>query len=507
MMKKNIMNTQYKWLLILLVFGFIACESQDDTMDTGQGEEEEEPIQASAGEADFSKFVAIGNSLTAGFTDSALFIAGQENSLPNIMAKQFASAGGGEFTQPLMSDNVGGALLGGMQILGPRLFFNGSGPAVLDAVPTTEIGAPLSGSFNNLGIPGAKSFHLLAPGYGDVAGIAMGTANPYFARMASSPTATVLGDAMAQSPTFFSLWIGSNDVLGYALSGAESDPTMANPITDIATFTGAYNAIVTTLTSGNAKGVIFNIADVTSIAHFTTVPHNPVPLDEATATAVNGAYAAYNGGIVQAFAGLVGAGLITQEMADMEIAQRTIAFAAGAGNAVVILDESLTDLTAINAALIPIRQATAEDLLVLPASSFVGTLADPMNPLSVNGVAIPLADKWVLTPAEQKEIADATTAFNAVISAAATQAGLALVDANMLLEQISGEAGLDFDDFTLRSDLVFGGGFSLDGVHPTAKGYAFLANEAMKSIETTYGATLPRAKSEDFPIAYPVMIP
>jgi len=54
---------------------------------------------------------------------------------------------------------------------------------------------------------------------------------------------------------------------------------------------------------------------------------------------------------------------------------------------------------------------------------------------------------------------------------------------------------------------VFGGGFSLDGVHPTAKGYAFLANEALKAIETTYSATLPRAKSVDYPIAYPAMLP
>ncbi len=42
------------------------------------------------GEADFSNYVALGNSLTAGYADNALYITGQENSYPNILAQQFA---------------------------------------------------------------------------------------------------------------------------------------------------------------------------------------------------------------------------------------------------------------------------------------------------------------------------------------------------------------------------------------------------------------------------------
>ncbi len=489
------MNTQYKWLLPLLIFGFLACDSDDDTPET------ENQVPITSGSADFSTFVALGNSLTAGVTDGTLFIAGQENSMPNILAQQFALAGGGEFKQPLISDNIGGLLLGGNQIQGPRLFFNGSGPAPLPAVPTTEVTSTLSGSFNNMGIPGAKSFHLVAPGYGSIPGVAMGTANPYFARIASGGTATVLGDAMAQNPTFFSLWIGNNDVLGYALSGGDG----TDPITDIGMFTDAYNGLIATLTSGSAKGVAFNIPDVTSIAHFTTVPHNPVPLDAATAAAVNVAYANYNAGIVGAFAFLVGNGAITQENADLEIAKRTITFSEGEGNAVVIFDENLTNLTGINMQLVSIRQATAEDLLVLPASSFIGTLADPNNPLSVNGVALPLEDKWVLTPEEQQEIATATEQFNGVINAAVQGAGLAFVNANELLDQVSA-GGLQFDEFLIQGNLVFGGLFSLDGVHPTARGYAFLANKAAEAINTTYGSNLPMVKAADYPTFYSAML-
>ena len=54
------------------------------------------------GSADFSTFVALGDSLTAGYADSALYRHGQENSFPAIMAQQFVSVGGGAFNQPLM---------------------------------------------------------------------------------------------------------------------------------------------------------------------------------------------------------------------------------------------------------------------------------------------------------------------------------------------------------------------------------------------------------------------
>lgn len=483
-------NIKYIFLSTVLL-GMVSCS------DPYFGPEEptlEPTPNLTAGSADFSNYVSLGNSLSAGFTDGALFIASQENSFPNLLSQKFAMVGGGSFSQPLMADNFGGITIGGARIVEPRLIFNGSGPAPLESVigPVT-IGTDLlnspTGPFNNLAVPGAKSFHLLAPGYGNISGITPSnpTANPYFVRIASNPETSVLADAVAQNPTFFSLWIGNNDVLGYALSGGDG----TNPITPAdgppgVGFNQTYGALIQTLTAGGAQGVIANIPNVTSIPHFTTVPHNPVPLDEATAAAVNGAYAAYNGGLQAALNALTGTGLFTQEEAD----RRNISFSAGAGNAVVIVDETLTDLGAINpafAGLPNIRQATSEDLLVLPASNFIGSLADPNNPLSVNGVAIPLADRWVLLPSEQEEIANATSVFNSTIEAAAAQAGLAFVDANAILDQVAaGE--LDNGDFTLTSALVQGGAFSLDGVHPTARGYALIANEFMKSIDATYGS-------------------
>ena len=482
----------YTCLLACLI-GFSACNKREDFE---MIEVEVELPPATPGSANFSNFVALGSSFTAGFSDGALFSASQNFSLPNILSQQFELVGGGSFAQPLTNDNFGGLALAGNRIPGfdPRLVFGGAGPVPLESVigpvtVTTDIALNNpAGPFNNLGVPGAKSFHLLAPGYGNLGNLALGLANPYFVRMTgSTPDASVLDLAVTQSPSFFLLWIGSNDVLGYVLSGGDG----TDPITPVSGppgvgFDQSYGALIATLTASGAGGVVANIPDLTKIPYLTTVPYNPVPLDAGTATAVNGAYALYNGGIQAALAALQGTGLFTEEEANA----RLISFEASATNAVVIEDESLTDLGAINpafAGLPKIRQATAEDLIVLPASIFIGTLADPNNPLSVNGVAIPLEDKWVLLPSEQMEVTDAITAYNGTISGAASAAGLAIVDANNLLDQLV-NGGLSSGDFTLTSDLVTGGAVSLDGVHLTSRGYALIANEFMKAIDATYGS-------------------
>lgn len=495
------MKLKYIWLLLIFV-GFIACdEKQYDVPDYS-------PPALEAGSADFSKFVAVGNSLTSGFTDGALFRAGQNNSLPNILAQKMALVGGSEnFTQPLMNDNIGGLLLGGFKIQNQRLYFDGAGPALIDGEPTTEVSNILAGPFNNMGVPGAKSFHLLANGYGNVAGVPTGQANPYFARMASNSNASVMEDAMAQNPTFFSLWIGNNDVLGYAMSGGTGvnqagnyDPTTygGSDITDPIIFAQVYSGLVSNLTSGGAKGVVANIPYVTTIPFFTTVPHNPVPLDQATADMLNGALAPYNGGLLQAEAfGMISAS---------ERAARTIHFVEG-NNAVTIVDEDLTDLSALG--LPSYRQATADDLLVLTSSSFIGTTVGG-NPQLINGVSVPLDDKWVLLPSEQDEIKTAIDQFNVSIMNIASTGGLAFIDANAIMQQMA-DGGFRSGNFTLTSDLVLGGAFSLDGVHLTARGYAALANEMFMAIDVTYGSNFKVAKElvdiGEYPAFYPSSMP
>ena len=458
---------------------------------------------------DFSKFISIGASFTAGYTDGAMFKAAQENSFPNILASKFVT----DFNQPLMNDNIGGLIFNGTAVQPPRFYFNGAGPARLPAEPTTQLTTVLSGPFNNFGAPGAKSFHLGVAGYGQL--------NPYFGRMASSPGASVMGDALAQSPTFFTLSeIGGNDVLGYALSGGSgidrspNTPENLNPanyggndITNPNVFASVFSGMVAALTANGAKGVVANVPYITDLANFITVPYNPVPLDAATASAVNAGFAPYNGGIQQAFGVLVQLQVMTQAQASAEIAKRTIRFAAGK-NAVVIVDENLTNLEALNpafAGLKQYRQATSADLLLLAGSAFIGTTVGG-NPQLINGVTVPLGDQWVLTPQEQASIKTATDAYNTTIAAiASANPNIALVDFKGVLTEAS--TGIKFDGYTMNTKLVTGGLVSLDGVHLTARGYALMANKILAAIDAKFGsnfstATNGLAKAGDYPTNY-----
>jgi lysophospholipase L1-like esterase len=330
---------------------------------------------------------------------------------------------------------------------------------------------------------------------------------------------------MAQSPTFFTLSeIGGNDVLGYATSGGSGedqspsqvsptgnlDPTTygSNDITNPLVFDQVFREMISLMTSDGAKGAITTVPDITLLPFFTTVPFNPIPLDAATAEGVNAAYAPYNGGIQQALGALVAAGAIPQALADSEIAKRTISFSSGQ-NAVVIIDEDLIDLGAINpafAGLLQLRQTTSDDLLVLPGSSFIGTLADPSNPASVNGVAVPLADNWVLTSNELAHVKVATDAYNAIIAdVVASNENVALVDLNAILREAT--IGIKFDAYTMTTKLVTGGMVSLDGVHLTARGYALMANKILAAMDVEFGsnfniATNGLAKAGDYPTNY-----
>lgn len=469
-MKKILIST----IAVSALFFTISCETDFDT--------DVSSIQVTSGDANFAKFVSIGNSLTSGYRDGALYIDGQNESFPSMMAQQMKLAGGGTFKQPLMADNLGGIKAVGLLDKLELKVENGALGPVRNEDPTKIMGTTTlasifsAGPYNNMGVPGAKSFHLGINGYGSL--------NPYFTRFASAPSASVIGDAVAQAPTFFSLWIGNNDVLSYASSGGAgidqtgtgNNPATygSNDITDPAVVASVINGYVTALTAGGAKGVIANIPNVTSIPYFTRVPAMPIPGAPATVAALNAGYAAYNTGLGQAKTG----GLIT----DAEYNQRLIKFTVGVANGAVIVDKDLTNLTALN---IPsYRQTTAKDLILLPASKLL-TLA------AGGGTSVPLADQFVLTEKETAKVLTATAAYNTSIKSIATAKGLAFVDANAKMIELSKSSGIQFDGVKYTATFVTGGTFSLDGVHLTGRGYALIANEFMKEINKKYKSTLP----------------
>ena len=344
--------------------------------------------------------------------------------------------------------------------------------------------------------------------------------------MSSSASTTVLADALAQNPTFFTLSeVGGNDVLSFALAGGagvDQSPSASNPtgnldpatygsndITNPLVFNNVFDVMVNALTTGGRKGVVANVPYITSLAHFTTVPYNPVPLDASTSTQLN----------TQLL------GTVIQILTALGQPNRISLLEAKANNKLLIKDEDLVDFSAqISGALqqggVPAAQAqlmgslygqarhsTAEDLFVLPLSKIIGTTTVTVpSPFNTIGVTFPLEDKWVLTPQEQLAIKTATDAYNTKIEAVATAKGLAFVDFKTILETAS-TTGIQFDNYMLKTNLVTGGLISLDGVHLTARGYALMANKMLEAIDLAYGtnftlATNGLAKVGNYPTNY-----
>ena len=470
-------------LSILSITTLLSVTSCNTDFDTDVAD-----IKTTNGDADFSTYVALGNSLTSGYRDGALYRDGQIESYPNIIAQQMQKAGGGSFTQPLTPDNIGGFTnLPGFRGKLTLQVVNGT----LSPVPSTPtvVLDKLTEIYNNMGVPGAKSFHLITPNYGNLSGINQGTANPYFARFASSPTTSVLQDAIAKKPTFFTLWIGNNDVLSYASSGGiGTDQTgnirpttySSNDITDPNVLVASIKTILDGMKSIGAKGVIANIPNVTSIPFFTTVPAKPLTsLTEAQISSLNNAYSQYN----KALAQVKSLGLIS----DSEYQSRLIFFSANKANGAVIIDKDLTDLSAHN---IPsYRQTTDKDFILLTSLSAIK---------AGGGTQTPLTDAQVLTEKEAKKVQTATNTYNTQIQSLANAYNLAFVDANAKMIELRRTSGIQYNGVSYTANFITGGVFSLDGVHMTGKGYAIIANEFIKAINSKYNSTLPQVNPNHY---------
>ena len=434
-------NTTFVFLSALSLFSaFTACKP-DQKAPT--------PV---AGSIDASKYVAIGNSITSGFADAALYYDGQMVSYPNLLAQQLKEIGGGEFVQPLMDVNsVGiGSSLNSRLILGYKTDCkNVSGLAPVNSATLGDVGAfqtsiAAKGPFNNMGVPGAKITTAVYPGYGNPAN-GFGLYNPFFTRMLSPTeyaTASMLSKAAEQKPTFFSVFLGNNDVLGYASNGGAADFLTPSAGTVGIGFDASADYIVQTLTANGAKGVIGNVPDVTSLPYFTTIPYNGLTLDKTQAAQLTQAYSALG-----------------------------ISFTEGA-NAFMIQDASAPG---------GVRQIKSTELVLLTT---------PQDSLKCAGwgSSKPLANKYVLTTSEISNIQASVAAFNAKLKSLAESKGLAYVDVNAFMKSCI--KGISYNGITLSTTFVSGGAFSLDGIHLTPRGNAMLANEFIKAINAKYGASI-----------------
>jgi hypothetical protein len=399
--------------------------------------------EISKGEADFTRYIAVGNSLTAGFADNGLYRSGQLNSFPNILAGQFKLAGGGEFTQPLFSEaqaNGSGYLrLAGLTPDGLPIIQQVPAQAVRPNTPDLPGGKPLTkytDPVNNLGVPGMSVKGSLTPLFGGI--------NPYFERLlepsevGSKTYQQVVGE---MNPTFFTCWLGNIDVLSYATSGGDPDNPFET-ITDEPTFNAGYTALIKSLTKNGAKGVVATIPDVTLIPFFTTVT---VPLVRAAANNAKLYITTDNG----------------------------------------------------------VREATNDDLILLTSQGVIGRPDNLGGNTIPHGFhqANPLTDAEVLDKDEVAEIKAATGKFNTIIKEAANTHNLGVFEVNEFFQSIqpvNGKATLVLNAVNYTPAFITGNLFSLDGVHLTPRGYAIVANEFIKAINEKYKSSIPTVNETNY---------
>lgn len=210
------------------------------------------------GSADFSRFVALGDSLGAGFVSGGLVRGAQEDSVPALVARQ---ATGTVIGQPLVSEPGIPALL--------RLV----GLQPLQIVQLPGLGSLLQlRPYDNLSVPGFR--------VGDA--LRTFTGNPII-DLVLQGQGTQLQQALAANPTFALVWLGNNDVLAAATSGRVIEGVTLTPV---AQFEADYTAVVGALKGAGADLALANLPDVTSIPFVTTIP--PVVVNPATGQPVLG---------------------------------------------------------------------------------------------------------------------------------------------------------------------------------------------------------------------------
>ncbi|MBB2149672.1 SGNH/GDSL hydrolase family protein [Pedobacter gandavensis] len=414
------MNSKYifRSMIAVAILGMASCKP------------ELSDISPSKGTADFSRYIAIGNSLTSGYADNGLYLEGQKNSFPEMIAGQMKSVGGGAFYTPFFKDSEadgsGYKILTGFTAAGLPIIGDQNAHTAYRTTTPPKLFTKYVGEINNYGVPGIKLAHINIPQYGNL--------NNYFERMLptdypNNNNTTYLNFVTAKPFTFFSMWLGNNDILGYATTGG-ADPT--DQPTPKAAFASLYTAAADVMTKDKAKGVVATIPDVLATPFFNTVTLSSLlAAVHATAPTINALYIK----------------------------------------------------TGQNAT----RAATAKDYFVLPLASanLIGTGAIPYGLSPFN----PIESQWVLDQDEAAIVADYVSAYNNTIKSVAASKGLAVVDAYALLKEYG--AGKVVNGVPISAAYITGNLFSLDGIHLTPMGYALVANEFIRAINGKYGSSIP----------------
>lgn len=409
-----------------------------------------------------NKYVAIGNSLTAGFQSSGMAEDFQMHSFPYFIARQIGQ--GSSFQQPLIAAPGIGSTPGKT----PLKLQNGNLVADdLTVDPLTLLkNALLPRPYDNLGVPGAALADVMNA---TNATSAAGGPNPFFDMVLRNPNfgnTTMLQQAILLNPTLITLWIGNNDVLGAALDGGNLD--LITPSDD---FKANFTALLTALRQNTKAGIV-----MANIPYVTDIPFvNMLDIVFATSPTI---------GITEPAPMIFGPDL---QPVDFSLVGKTGFFLPLLTEETGVVHVTLPALSAYQQGLGVPDSAALVNMGLIPqiASGIIAGLKGA----GLTPTGLPLPGNLTLTADEAATIKDAVDEFNNIIATLAAQFQVPLVDANSMLTQLNA-SGLD--GYTGRFVLIdpVNTAFSLDGVHPNNGGYAIVANAFIDKINQSFGLSI-----------------
>ncbi len=209
-------------------------------------------------QVDLSRYVALGDSLTAGFAANGLTEFYQQGSYPALVARKALSL---PFEQPIISD-PGIPIVLELANLAPTLVPAGDQFGM-------PLNAQLPGPYNNLGIPGATLNDMINT-TGDIQNFVAGNTDNLFhdliLRDGQNPA---LFQAIGQDPTFVTVWIGNNDVLSAVLAATPIEGMTMTPV-DI--FGQLYTQAIGALAQNTSADILLlNLPDASVIPFVTTI--------------------------------------------------------------------------------------------------------------------------------------------------------------------------------------------------------------------------------------------
>lgn len=199
-------------------------------------------------QANFANYFSVGDSLAAGYSAGALVESHQATSVPALIARQAGVSG---FQQPLIGEPGIPAELTLVSLLPNPLITPKS------ATPGQPKNLGLARPYNNMAVPGATVVDAFTT-----------TGNKGLHDAILRGLGTQIQQVAGSRPTFVTLWIGNNDLLGAAIAGRAIDGVTLTPT---ATFRAVYQQVVTTLKNTGAQIVAANLPDVTTIPYVTTI--------------------------------------------------------------------------------------------------------------------------------------------------------------------------------------------------------------------------------------------